>query len=213
MKNTFKLLASASAAAMLLASPTLQADSEYGYSPTGAGGVTATARVNINVTVPTLILLRVGPATGVSTLNFTATPSATDAPTGAALAALTGDTSNAAANWNGTSAPAFTAPTGQTVSAYTWTNSAGGGRLGLVTAVNTPLAGITPAAITVQVATGGVGAMPAHPATTTDAPSFGDFTRNTLHSANWTYSVDPAALAAASAGTYEQVTTYTATAL
>lgn len=211
MKNTFKLLATAAGAAMLLASPGLQADSEYGYSATGSAGVTATARVNINVTVPTLILLRVGPATTVSTINFTATPSATDAPTGATLAALTGDTNNAAANWNG-AAPTFTAPTGQMVSAFTWTNSASGGQLGLATAVNTPLTGITPAAITVAVAAG-AGTMPVHPATTTTNANFGTFARNTLHSADWTYSVDPAALAAASAGTYEQVTTYTATAL
>lgn len=211
MKTTFKLLATAGATALLLASPGLKAESTYGYSAAGAAGVTATARVNINVTVPTLILLRVGAATGESTLNFSATPNATAAPTSATLAALTGDTSNAAANWDGT-APTFSAPTGQTVRAYAWTNSAGGGQLGLASVVNTALTGIDPAAITVD-ATGVNGAMPAHPANTATNANFGTFTRNTLHAADWTYSVDATALNAASAGTYEQVTTYTASAL
>lgn len=211
MKTRFKLLASAGAAALLLTSPGLQAESTYGYSSTSATGVTATAKVNISVAIPTLILLRVGTATGVPDLDFQPIPGVTSAPTGATLAALSGDSSNTAANWNA-AAPTFTAPTAQNLTATVWTNSAGGGSLAVSSSVTSALGGLSPEAITVS-ATGVSGSMPAHPANTDSAAFGSNFTRNTLHSATWAYSVDATALGNAAAGTYEQTTTYTATAL
>lgn len=198
------------AALAVISNPVAHAESQYGYSPSGAAGVTATARVNIQVNVPTLILLRVGPATGIPTLTFAATPGVNTAPTAATLGGLAGDTSNAAADWDGT-LPTFTAPTTQTLRAYAWTNSAGGGQLGMTTTVNTILGGITPADITVT-AVGVSGALPAHPANTAGT-TVGSFARNVLHSADWTYGISAATLAGAAAGSYEQQTVYTATAL
>lgn len=214
MKTPFKLLASAGAAALLLASPGLQAESQYGYSPTGATGVTANASVNISVAVPTLILLRVGAATGVSTLEFKRTPDVTTTPDSTTLGALTGNASDAAANWSGDppAAPTFAAPAGQALTAFVWTNSAGGGSLALSSDVTAPLSGLSPAAITVAT-TAGTAGMPAHPANTTTGNFTGTVTRNALQSATWTYSVDATALASALPGVYTQTTTYTATAL
>ena len=196
---------------LVLASTSAMAESTYGYNSTGAGTVIATARVNVILNVPRLILLRVGADnTAVDTLTFNGAFSAIPGGiTGAALTAA-GTGNSLPSPWNGT-APAFGAPATQALTAFAWTNSSGGGQLALATAVNTALAGFSAASITV-VPTAGVGTMPVHPGTTTNA-TIGTFTRNTVHSASWAYGVSAATLAAAAAGTYSQTTTYTATSL
>ena len=198
-------------AALAMLSPGAQAESQYGYSPSGTPGVTATAKIKIEVKVPLLILLRVGAATGVDTLTFSPVPVVNGAPTAATLGALTGDISDQIANWDG-ALPTFAAPATQAVNAYAWTNSPSDGQLGLSSAVDTALGTIAPSDITV-VPTAGVGALPTHPGTTANNANIGTFAKNTLHSASWAYGVAPAALAAAPAGTYSQTTTYTATSL
>lgn len=198
---------SAFAAAALLGVGALHADSQYGYSSTGATGVQASAGVQVQVTVPTLILLRVGnPQTPLNLLTLTATPTVTSAP------ATPADGSLQAANWDG-NAPVFGTAPSATVRAFAWTNSPGGAQLGLASVVDTPLGGITPADITVSAAAVGALALLTHPATTATNANYALLPRNTVHQADWTYSIGTATLNAAAAGTYLQTTTYTATAL
>lgn len=188
------------------------AESTYGYNSAGTGTVTATARVTVTVAVPKLILLRVG-ASGstVDTLAFTGAVNGIPGGINAAAITTAGNGNSLASGWDGT-APTFTAPATQSLTAYAWTNSTGGGQLGLATVVNTALGGMSSSSITVA-ATAGSGALPAHPGTTADNANFGTFTRNTVHTATWAYGVSAATLAAAAAGTYSQTTTYTATSL
>lgn len=212
-KLIMKQLALTLGAGLAIASGAALAESTYGYNSTATAQVSATARVNVTVAVPRLILLRVGAdSTTIDTLAFTAVlnPGIPGGITAAAVATA-GNGSSLASAWNGT-APAFGAPAAQSLTAYTWTNSSGGGQLGLSTNVNTPLGGITPADISVT-ATAVAGTLPTHPATTTSNANFGTFARNAVHSATWAYSVTSATLAAAAAGTYSQTITYTATTL
>lgn len=212
MNKLLKLLAIAAAAGFALASGSAMAEATYGYNSTGAGTVIATARVNVIVNVPRLILLRVGAdSTAVDTLTFNAAFSGI--PGGITAAALTtaGTGNSLASPWSG-AAPTFSAPATQALTASAWTNSSGGGQLGLASTVTTALAGISPTDITV-VPTAGAGALPAHPGTTASNANIGTFTRNTVHSASWAYGISAASLAAAAAGTYAQTTTYTATSL
>lgn len=212
-KPIMKQLALTLGAGLAIASGAALAESTYGYNSAGTGTVTATARVNVTVSVPKLILLRVGADnTTVDTLAFTAVLNP-GIPGGITAAAITtaGNGSNLPSGWSG-AAPVFGAPTAQSLTAYTWTNSSGGGQLGLSTVVNTTLGGITPTDITVT-ATAGVGTMPTHPANTATNANIGVFTRNTVHSATWAYGIAAATLAGAAAGTYSQTITYTATSL
>lgn len=205
-KTIIKLLTVATATMCACAA---SAESTYGYNGAGTGTVSATGRVTVTVAVPKLLLLRVGTSGAtVDTLAFTG--AFNGIPGGVAAAALANG-SNLASGWDGT-APVFTAPTAQTLTAYAWTNSSGGGQLGLSTTVNTAVGGLSAASVAVT-ATAVAGTLPAHPATTTTNANFGTFTRNVLHSATWAYSVSAATLAAAAGGTYSQTTTYTATSL
>lgn len=176
MKNTFKLLASASAAAMLLASPTLQAESTYGYNTAGAAGATATARVNINVTVPTLILLRVGSDAGtVDDVTLAVQPSP-GIPGGAASPLSAGN--NLATGWDGTAPIMAATATPATLTAFAWTNSAGGGNVtGAVTTAFPAASGLTAADIVVTSA--GAGTL-AHPGANTGTFTPTAFARNTV---------------------------------
>ena len=209
MKNTFKLLAVASAAGMLLASPTLQAESTYGYNAAGAAGATATARVNINVTVPTLILLRVGSDAGtVDTVTLAVQPSP-GIPGGVASPLSAGN--NLATGWDGTAPIMAATATPATLTASAWTNSAGGGNVtGAVTTAFPAASGLTAADIVVTSA--GAGTL-AHPGANTGTFTPTAFARNTVVSSTWAYSLSAAGLANAAAGSHTQVVTYTATAL
>src|SRR5690606_37144781 len=89
-------------------------ESTYGYSAAGAGTVSATARVNVQVTVPKLIMLRVGSdSTTVDTVAITLAPSTPAAPV---------DGNSQAFAWDGT-APTFTASAPAGLNAYAWSNT------------------------------------------------------------------------------------------
>ena len=192
--------------AATVAALTTSAAMADGYSAAGTGTVTATAKVTINVNVPKLILLRVGADNAtVDTLTFAPTVSIPGAPTTPA------DGNNVNAPWTG-AAPIFTAPTAQTLTAFAWTNSSGGGQLGLASVETAGATSLTAANILVT-PTVVTGALPAHPASTTTNANFGTFTRNTVHSSTWAYTVDGTALTASTPGAYTQTTTYTATSL
>ncbi len=209
MKTTFKLLATAAGAAMLLVSPTLQAESTYGYNAAGAAGATATARVNINVTVPTLILLRVGSNAGtVDTVTLAVQPTP-GIPGGVASPLAAGNSQ--ASGWDGTAPIMAATATPATLTAFAWTNSAGGGNVtGAVTTAFPAASGLTAADILVT--NGGTGTL-AHPGANTGTFTPTTFARNTVVSSTWAYSLSAAGLANAAAGAHTQVVTYTATAL
>jgi hypothetical protein len=209
MKTTFKLLATAAGAAMLLVSPTLQAESTYGYNAAGAAGATATARVNINVTVPTLILLRVGSnADTVDTVTLAVQP--TPGIPGGVASPLTAGNSQAS-GWDGTAPIMAAVATPATLTAFAWTNSAGGGNVtGAVTTAFPAASGLTAADILVT--NGGTGTL-AHPGANTGTFTPTTFARNTVVSSTWAYSLSAAGLANAAAGSPTQLVTYTATAL
>lgn len=215
MKTPFKLLASAGAAALLLTSPGLQAESTYGYQSTGTGAVSATARVNVNVTVPKLILLRVGTNGGTGdTVTVAVAP--ISIPGGAA----TPSTGNSqASDWNETEPTmAITATasaiTARTLTATAWTNATGAGLTGAVTSDFDAASGLTAADVVVT-SSGDL----AHPGANTGAfgtvasPTTTAIPRNTVRTATWIYSLSTAGLEAAAAGTHSQTVTYTASAL
>lgn len=205
MKTSFKLLATAAGVAMLLVSPTLQAESTYGYNAAGAAGATATARVNINVTVPTLILLRVGSNDDtVDTVTLAVQP--TPGIPGGVASPLTAGNSQAS-GWDGTAPIMAATATPATLTAFAWTNSAGGGN---VTTAFPAASGLTAADILVT--NGGTGTL-AHPGANTGTFTPTTFARNTVVSSTWAYSLSAAGLANAAAGSHTQVVTYTATAL
>ena len=160
MITKFSKLFLAIAAGAVLTSGAALAESQYGYSAAGTGTATATAKVTINVNVPKLILLRVGgDNTTLSTHTFAPTVSIPGAPTTPA------DGNTVFAPWNG-AAPIFTAPVAQNLTAYAWTNSSGGGQLGLASTVTAGTTSLTAANILVT-PTVVTGALPAHPASTT----------------------------------------------
>lgn len=210
MKFTRSLLSAVVVGILAFEGSNAMAESTYGYNAAGTGPVTATARLNVTVNVPLLILLRVGSAAlPVDTLTFNATVSG-GIPGGPA--ALTAG-SNQAATWNGT-APTFVATAAtNSVTAFGWTNSTGGGRV--TCAVTTPFTGsLTGASVTVAstpIANGGL----AHPGADTacGAGPQTTFARNTLVSSTWTYSVSAAGLTAATPGANTETVTYTATTL
>jgi hypothetical protein len=188
-------------AGLALVATSAQAESTSGYDAAGTATVTATARVNLSVTVPKLILLRVGAAGGTPTnLAWTAVPTI---PAGAATP-LTG--SNQAATWDGT-APVFGGVTNPgVVAAFAWTNSSGGGSLACATTALT--AGLAAADFAVA-----SGAGLAHPGTTAACATPTTFARNAVQSGSWTYSMTAATLNGLAAGAYTGLITYTATSL
>ena len=205
IKSPAKLLVPACAALAML-SPGAQAESTYGYRANGTPNASARARVDLQINVPTLILLRVGTAGAVrDRITITATPS------GAGLPGGLSNGNNQAITWTG-DAPTITgvaAPA--SVTAYAWTNSAGGGSVnGALAGLNT--GGLTGASVTVTptaLTNGGL----AHPGATLAAFAPVGFAANTLVSSTWAYSVTPAALETVTAGQHTGTVTYTATAL
>lgn len=191
-------------AAMLLVSANGLAESQYSYNSAGTGPVTAQAKVQVTVTVPLLVLLRVGTAGAtVDNLLITATPSIPSVPT------VPANGSNTVVDWNG-AAPAFTAGAAQTLTAYGWTNAPAGASLACaVTTPFLPASGMTPAMVLVS----SVGTL-AHPgASTACAGPNPTIAPNTVLSSTWSYSLNAAALATATAGSHTQTVTYTATTL
>jgi hypothetical protein len=203
MSKQLKTLAAAIGVGMALASAPALAESTYGYSSTGTGVVTATARVNLSVTVPKLILLKVGSSGATAdTLAWTTSFSIPDTPT-----VPTTTANNAAVSWNGTAAPTVAASANPAaVAVAAWSNSAGSTVNCAATAFaagGPTLANVTVTATgTLPHPTGNLGACTATPA----------IAANTLVSGTWAYALGgtPASWAA---GAYNAVVTYTATSL
>jgi hypothetical protein len=185
------------------------AESQYGYSDTGAG-VTAQSSVKVTVKVPSLILLRVGTAdTTQNELIFTSNPTI---PAGGVVPA---NGNNTVVNWDGT-APAFaTTNTGDVVRAFSWTNASAGGKV--TCAVTTPFpaaSGLLASHVTVtNAAVAGAGATLNHPGGDTTCSGTTNFTRNTIASSDWQFAITAAGMAAAAPGSNSEIITYTATTL
>jgi hypothetical protein len=201
MKTSFKLLAMAAASSMLLASPVLHAESTYGY---GTGQVSATARLEVRVTVPGMIMLRIGaPGGRINTAFLDVGP--TGIPGGVSTLS-TGN--NQETGWDGTAPPLGVTTTGATFPAWAWTNR--GPFATLLGAVTTPFpAGSGLTAGNVLVSSGGAGGLD-HPGANTGAFTATRFRPNAVASSTWTYSLSPAGAAAVTAGSHTQVLTYTA---
>lgn len=208
MKKQLKTLALAAGACMALASGVAQADSQYGYNAAGVGPVTAQANVKLKVTVPLLILLRVGSATAIDELAWTAGFNVTTTP------AAPADGNNQTANWNGLAPAVATTslPSPATLAAYAWTNSSGGGTLSCGaptwTAVPAAAVGPTNANITVTQSNAAL----SHPSTDLGCATTSAFAKNTALTSNWTYALGGTP-ASWGAGVYTTQVTYTATSL
>ena len=209
MRTQLRALTAAIGLGMVLASVPAMGESEYGYDAAGgAGAVTAQSQLNIKITVPKLILLRVGAQAGPIS-DATLTAALSGGIPGGAVAPVDG--SNAAANWNG-DAPVWADASSGNIQAWAWTNAKNGGRVSASADTGLTGSGLTPGNVTVAstaVSGGGL----AHPGTNTGTNVNTDFTSNTLVSSTWVFSVSAAGLAGAYAGSYTQVMTYTATTL
>lgn len=201
MRHHLKLLTVAAGSALALAAGVALAESQYGYNP-GAATVTAQSHLTLSVTVPTLILLRVGTQAGTGdTLSWAAPITWATAP-----AITTND--NQAANWDGNAPTLGTVTNPAAVPVSAWTNSSGGGSLSYTASGFSPTTGPTLANISV-----GSGAGLAHPGTTalaatSSAPS--TFVRSVVATGTWTFSLTGSTLTW-TPGTYTTTITYTAT--
>ena len=195
----------AALASGLLASGAAMAESTYGYAAAGTGAITATSRVNLAVTVPKLIILRVGTTgTTVDNLTWAVTPTV---PGIAALA----NGSNQASGWTAVAPTIAVAPTAAGSNATTataWTNTS---NATIACAVTGLVAG-GPAAADFAVAA--TGATPlAHPGATLAACATPvAFAAGAVRPSTWTYTL-PAAAPTWAAGAYTAVVTYTAQSL
>ena len=199
-------LAAVVAAALALASGVALAESQYGYASSGTGTVTATARVNLSVTVPKLILLRVGSAGATQdTLSWTAPLTVSTAP------ASPVDGSNQAATWDGSAPGVGTVTNPGAVSVWAWTNSSGGGNLNYTATAFVGTGAPTLGDISVAVGTGLGHPGGAGPLAATGTPV--GFSRNTVHTGSWTYSLSGTNAASWAAGVYTSTVTYTATSI
>lgn len=207
-KNLSKLLCAALATTLLAAGGQALAESTYGYNAGGTGPVSATARVNFNVSVPLIVLLRVGSAGGtIDNVNFALTPTIPGITTPS-------DGNSVAGSWNPANAPTFAATaTGNALTASAWTNSSGGGNVTCSATTAFPgTSGLTSASITVA-NSAPVGGGLVHPGGTTACGTPTTLVRNTLQSSTWTFSLAAGALTSTAAGNYTQQVTYTATTL
>lgn len=183
---------------LALGAGSAMAESTYGFSSTGAGNVTATARVNLSVTVPKLILLRVGSTnTTVDTVSWTLAANIPAVPT----TPVNGN--GTAVDWDG-SAPTLTPNTPAALNVYAWTNAASA-TINCVVGAWSATGGPTNADFTVTV----TGTLP-HPGANLGACASTTFTSNSLRSGTWQYALGgtPGSWAA---GTYTSTVTYTAT--
>jgi hypothetical protein len=184
---------------LALSSGAVMAESTYGYSSAGTGTVTATARVSLNVTVPKLILLKVGTASAtVDTLSWTSATSIPSTPT----AATNGN--NAAIDWDGT-APTITLTNPAALNVAAWTNAATTSNL--TCSVDAWNAAGGPANSDFTVTSGGT---LAHPGANLGACAPTNFTKNSVVTGTWTYALGGTP-STWSAGVYTTTVTYTAT--
>lgn len=172
------------------------AESQYG---SGTGTITAQAKVNLSVTVPKLILLRVGSTnTTVDTVTWTSTLSIPGVPT-APLASV----NNTNVDWNGAAPTVATASAAATLTVYAWTN-AGTGTINCAVGAWNATGGPANADFTVTT----TGNLP-HPGPNLGACVSTSFPSNVVATGTWAYALGgtPASWAA---NTYTNVITYTA---
>ena len=200
MKKSMKALAAASAVGLMFISggPAI-AESTYGYNSTGTGTATATSRVNLSVTVPKMILLRVGSAGAtIDTASWTVSASIPATPTIPAATA-----NNVPVTWSG-AAPTMTASASPAaISVYAWTNAAAGTincALGAWSATGGPANADFSVTVT--------GTLP-HPGANLGACAATPFTSNSLVTGTWQY-VLGGTPGSWLAGAYTNVITYTA---
>ncbi|RSZ32247.1 MULTISPECIES: hypothetical protein [unclassified Variovorax] len=185
-----------SLAGLALAAGNAMAESQYG---SGTGTITAQAKVNLSVTVPKLILLRVGSTnTTVDTVTWTSSLSIPGVPT----TPVVGNNTNV--DWSG-AAPTVTATSAANVlNVYAWTN-AGAGTINCAMGAWAPLTG-GPTNADFTVAT--TGTLP-HPGANLGACASTSFNSNVAASGTWTYTLGGSA-ASWVANTYTNTITYTA---
>lgn len=202
MNKTISKLLYVALACAGLSSGVAMAESTYGYNSAGTGTVIATARVNLSVSVPKLILLKVGTAGAtVDTLSWTLGYSIPATPT---VPAVTGD--SVGVTWNGAAptSPAMANPAALAVSA--WTNAATTSTVNCAMGAWTGPAG-GPANADFTVATTGT---LTHPGANLNACAATNFAKNVVATGTWTYSLGGTP-SGWPAGSYTNVVTYTAT--
>lgn len=190
-----KILAALLAGSLMAVAGNSMADSQYGYSASAAG-VSAQAQVKVTVKVPELVVLRVGSSNAVDDLTLTAAATVNGAP-----GLISADGNNQVADWDG--AVPTIASDEKSVTVYVWTNAknveldceSDDGLLDL---------NLEPEDILVD-------SPSTHPGANTACGTPVAIPQSALATSEWIYSVDPAALATAYAGTATQTTTYTAT--
>lgn len=202
--KSIKVLALSVGAALALTSGVSMAESQYGYNSAGTGTVTATAKVNLSVTVPKLILLKVGSSdsTGgvavIDTLSWTATASIPNVPT----IPTTGN--NTGVVWDGT-APTIGAGTQPgSIAASAWTNATSATISCAVSAWS-----VTGGPANTDFAVTATGTLP-HPGATLGAcgPTTA-ITSNSLLSSTWAFVLSGTSAASWKAGAYTSTVTYT----
>jgi len=182
--------------ALALAGGAAMAESQYG---SGTGTITAQAKVNLSVTVPKLILLRVGSTnTTVDTVAWTSGLSIPAVPT-TPLAGV----NNTNVDWSGAAPVVTPTATGNTLTVYAWTN-AGAGTINCAVGAWNAIGGPANADFTVTT----TGTLP-HPGANLGACASTTFTSNTVATGTWAYALGgtPAAWVA---NTYTNTITYTA---
>ncbi|HPY40304.1 MAG TPA: hypothetical protein PLM98_07290 [Thiolinea sp.] len=195
--TTTKVLTALITAGLIAFTGNVSADSAYGYQSSGTGTVTASTSLKVKVTIPKLIILKVGTANAVDTLELAAA-----GVIGGTTGALTSGGASTAANWDHV-APTFTTDE-KSVNAYIWTNA---DSATLTCSSDTGLSTLNLAPKDIKVNSGG-----SHPGATTACGSPVSITRNTVMTTTWKYSLDTASLAAAYPGSATQTTTYVASA-
>lgn len=204
MKARIFLAGSATALVLALTLPGTfaMAESTYGYNAAGTGTVNASARINLSVTVPKMILLRVGSTnTAVDTLAWTAIASIPAVPT---VPTATADNVNV--DWSG-AAPTFTlAAQPAAVNVYAWSNA---GAATIVCAVGAwSGVGAAPAATGFTVAV--TGTLP-HPGANLGVCGSTTIPANVVATGTWTYTLAGSAIASTAAGVRTATVTYTVT--
>ena len=208
MNKQTKIIGAALGLALVMGSTVAVAESQYGYASSGVGPVTAQANVKLKVTVPLLILLRVGAAGPISTgddIAWTAGFSIGATPT------IPANGVNQAVAWDG-AAPTATvtsSPSPASLAAYAWTNSSGGGQVSCAAPIWSPLTG---GPVNTDIGVSPTGTALLHPGANLGCAAPANFTKNSLSTSTWTYSLSGTATNW-SAGTYTTTLTYTATTL
>lgn len=186
-----------SVAALSLAGGTAMAESQYG---SGTGTITAQAKVKLSVTVPKLIVLRVGANNAlVDQLSWTSALGIPGVPTTPLATAA-----NTNVDWSGAAPTVTTTTAAGALTVYAWTNAGAGTINCALGAWNILTGGPANADFTVTT----TGTLP-HPGPNLGACASTGFPSNTVATGTWTYVLGgtPASWVA---NVYTNTITYTA---